>query len=356
MVRLPCCPRITAAATRPRAIPTPAPPTTWTTPNVTQSRAPGSPRHASITPMVSSAATGSLSPDSAPRMRAGRSGTGALRSEANTAAASVDATTAPTRRAVVVSTSKARWTTAATTAPVTSTPTVESASAGPTAPRRSSRRVRRPPSKRMRVRAATAMPWASPVASNRIQASPSSLTSIPSPRRSRPPGTFSRSARPEPARPRSRRAPTASTTTSTARLISIGRVSRGRALREDRDAWSASGLRARRRPGCAILGCPSSPETPWPTAVRSASSPRSPSPSPSCPAAAVTTMRVAPPPRRPMRRPPRLRRRPTRSPRTTATPRPTPTTATPARSTTRLTAGSAAPTSTTTRAGTSTSP
>ena len=85
---------------------------------------------------------------------------------------------------------------------VTPTPTVASRLAGPSTERTVSPGVARPPSNRMSTSAITPTVWANVTSLKRIHARPSSPITIPMPRKSSSPGTWSRSARRvPPARP-----------------------------------------------------------------------------------------------------------------------------------------------------------
>ena len=112
------------------ARPTATPPTSCTSPKMTQSVALGGSRHTSTMPIVSITATGSLRPDSICRRSRTRPGMVCPRNALNTAAASVDATTAPISSDERAGRSKARAAPAAATAPVTTTPTVANSAAG----------------------------------------------------------------------------------------------------------------------------------------------------------------------------------------------------------------------------------
>ena len=96
----------------------------------------------------------SLKPDSASSMPARRRGSGTTRSTENTAAASVEASTAPSRNACTHSTPSRRWAPTATTTTDTAVPTVASTPAGATADRIVDQRVVSPPSARITASAA----------------------------------------------------------------------------------------------------------------------------------------------------------------------------------------------------------
>ena len=137
--------RIQAPA-RATARPIAAPPASWTMPNSTQSTTVGEARQTSMAPMVSRMAMGSLSPDSTWSSWRTRAGSGAPRMAENTAAASVDAMTAPIRNDV----EKGRSSTARAVSPamaaVIATPIVASTRPGPTTRRNAASGVDRPPS------------------------------------------------------------------------------------------------------------------------------------------------------------------------------------------------------------------
>ncbi len=101
--------------------------------------------------MVSSTANGSLLPDStssvAPTRGRRRSPRAWIRK--NTAAASVDATTAPTSSASVQLMPSRYLATGAVNAAVSNTPTVASVTAGASTLRKVANRVRKPPSNRI---------------------------------------------------------------------------------------------------------------------------------------------------------------------------------------------------------------
>ncbi len=96
-------------------------------------------------------ANGSLTPDSTSRvaLTRGRNRKPRACSRKNTAAASVEATTAPISSASVQLSPSVRTAAGAVSAAVASTPTVDSMPAGPITLRKVWKRVRSPPSNRM---------------------------------------------------------------------------------------------------------------------------------------------------------------------------------------------------------------
>ena len=100
----------------------------------------------------------SLNPDSASSRPATRRGNGTTRSTENTAAASVEETTAPSSSASCQSIPSSRCAPAAVTAMLTAIPTVAKAAAGAKTFRTSANRVVRPPSIRM-IASATVPRW-----------------------------------------------------------------------------------------------------------------------------------------------------------------------------------------------------
>src|SRR5581483_552149 len=78
---------------------------------------------------TASTAGASLRPDSASSMAASRGGSGSLRRTENTAAASVGASTAPSRNEFRQPSESSQWHAVATTTMLTATPTVASAAA-----------------------------------------------------------------------------------------------------------------------------------------------------------------------------------------------------------------------------------
>src|SRR5262252_3409073 len=82
-----------------------------------------------LSSVTASTAGGSFSPDSASSVPASRGGSGSLRRTENTAAASVGASTAPSRKESRQSSGSSQWDTSATTTIVTATPTVASSNA-----------------------------------------------------------------------------------------------------------------------------------------------------------------------------------------------------------------------------------
>ena len=96
----------TSAPAHPTATPTARPPTRLPDAEDDPVGRVGWPSHAARSPTVSRTAIGSLAPDSTSRRLPSRRGMRTRRSAENTAAASVDATTAPTSSAVVPSTSR----------------------------------------------------------------------------------------------------------------------------------------------------------------------------------------------------------------------------------------------------------
>ena len=105
--------------------------------------------------MVRKTANGSLLPDSTSSVAAtrGRRRSPRAWSRKNTAAASVEATTAPTSSASIQPRPSAYVATGAVSAAVSRTPTVASTSAGASTLRKVAKRVRKPPSNRIRASA-----------------------------------------------------------------------------------------------------------------------------------------------------------------------------------------------------------
>jgi hypothetical protein len=99
-----------------------------------------------ISPSVSAIAIGSFPPDSASSVRAKRRRMCVKRSVENTAAASVEATTAPSRMASSQLRSNSARATAPVISAVTTTPTVLSSAAGTATSRRRRQEVCSPPS------------------------------------------------------------------------------------------------------------------------------------------------------------------------------------------------------------------
>ena len=132
---------------------------------------------------------GSFRPDSSCSSADSRGGSAWPRRVLNTAAASVDAMTAPTIQAVPYDRPARWWAKKATTAAVITTPTVASTEAGARAVRRRSPGADSPPSNRITARATTAMFWATTSSSKRTRPRPSSPTTMPSTMNSRSPGT-----------------------------------------------------------------------------------------------------------------------------------------------------------------------
>ena len=110
------------------------------------------------------------------------------RNALNTAAASVEATTAPINNVELVGRSKASAAPPAAIAAVMATPMVARMAAGNPARRIACGAVASPPSNKMTISATIATFWASRASSKWTSASPSSATAIPSTRKSTSPG------------------------------------------------------------------------------------------------------------------------------------------------------------------------
>src|SRR5262249_11728553 len=142
--------------------------------------------------VTASTAAASLSPDSASSIPDSRGGNGSLRRTANTAAASVGASTALSRRASCHPNDISQWHAAASTAMLTATPTVASVSAAGAAALAWAQLVVRPPSARISTRAPVPSARASSGLSNRTPR-PASPSARPRPRK--PSRSGARSAR-----------------------------------------------------------------------------------------------------------------------------------------------------------------
>jgi hypothetical protein len=133
----------------------------------------------------------SLKPDSASRVPLSRFGSPMPRSTEKTAAASVEATTAPMVRESCQSKPSRKCAPSAVTATETPTPTVASTPAGATCLEIARHRVERPPSMRMSASANVPSAWASSKSSNGMP-TPSSPRTRPAPRNTSSAGSPSR--------------------------------------------------------------------------------------------------------------------------------------------------------------------
>jgi hypothetical protein len=122
-----------------------------------------------------------LMPDSSSRAPASLCGTRRPRSTLNTAAASVEESTAPQSSAVRQSRPSSQCSPTLVAPILTATATVASATPGPRAERTTDQLVVRPPSARMSTSAAMPNAWVSAVSSNSMP-SPDSPISRPIPR------------------------------------------------------------------------------------------------------------------------------------------------------------------------------
>ncbi len=196
-------------APRPSRAPKTSPSASSPTTSRPKPTGPISPSIQPMRPIVRATANGSLPPDSASSTRATRRRSGVKRRVANTAAASVEATTAPSRRLVCRSRSSNNRTAAKpVTIAVTSTPTVASREAVRSTGRRPRHAVVSPPSKRIATSPTTPMVRASSGSSSGIPPGPSEPSSIPSPRKTTRSGSPVRPAANAPRSDASRMAPT----------------------------------------------------------------------------------------------------------------------------------------------------
>jgi hypothetical protein len=116
----------------------------------------------SVTRMITG---GSLNPDSASSVARVRARSRSLRITANTAAASVEDTTAPSSMAVRASTSSTSQASAEVTVTLIATPTVARTPANPSTGRITGSRVVRPPSARITAKATVHRVWVSAASS-----------------------------------------------------------------------------------------------------------------------------------------------------------------------------------------------
>ena len=143
---------------------------------------------ASMQPMMSRIAIGSLMPDSPSSARASRRRSVVPRRTANTAAASVAATVEPSSMASSAVRSRIRPATTAVTAAVSTVPTVARAIEVHSTGRISLKPLERPPSNRISASAMIPIWRASSKSSKSIQPSPSEPISMPRPSTSTRPG------------------------------------------------------------------------------------------------------------------------------------------------------------------------
>ena len=162
---------------------------------------------ASMQPITSRIATGSLRPDSPSSVRARRRRSVEPRSTANTAAASVAATVEPSSSACSGSRSRIAAAATAVSAAVSSVPSVARITAVGSTGRISSKPLERPPSNRIIATATMPAERASSKSSNAIQPRPSEPMSMPRPSTSTRPGRRRRPAAREAARPAASRRP-----------------------------------------------------------------------------------------------------------------------------------------------------
>ncbi len=180
--------RRSAAPARPTPAPTSSPTSGWSNASLRIWPPPGSPMTISSVVRVTTMATGSFAPDSTFRIAASCGGRRIPRSIENTAAASVEPTTAPISAAVSELDVEHEPHTERGEGRREQHPDGGEHPAGPAARRRSVGLVVRPPSNRMTRRATTPRFWTSDGSSRRMIAKPSSPTSIPRPRNSRADG------------------------------------------------------------------------------------------------------------------------------------------------------------------------
>src|SRR5215469_10558308 len=175
------------APSRPASSPIAAPAASSYTTIPAMSAGPGACALVPLSSVTASTAGGSLSPDSASSVPDSWGGSGSLRRTENTAAASVGASTAPSRKASRQPSDSSQWDTSATTRMLTATPTVARMSAAGAAARACSQLVVRPPSARISTSALSPSAWASSALSNRTPR-PASPRARPRPRKRRSPG------------------------------------------------------------------------------------------------------------------------------------------------------------------------
>ena len=167
---------------RPTSRPIVAPTASSTTSSSTIVRTPASgPWIISIRPITRITAIGSLKPASPSSVIASLRRSVEPLSTEKTAAASVEAITAPSRKPSRVDTSSSRTARAPVIAAVSTVPTVASESEGPITGRIAENPVVRPPSNRISARAMIPISWASSKSSKSIRPSPSVPISIPTP-------------------------------------------------------------------------------------------------------------------------------------------------------------------------------
>src|SRR5215469_10817775 len=175
------------APSRPASSPIAAPAASSYTTIPAMSAGPGACALVPLSSVTASTAGGSLSPDSASSVPDSRGGSGSLRRTENTAAASVGASTAPSRKASRQPSDSSQWDTSATTRMLTATPTVARTSAAGAAARACSQLVVRPPSARISTSALSPSACASSALSN-LMPRPASPRARPRPRKRRRPG------------------------------------------------------------------------------------------------------------------------------------------------------------------------
>lgn len=147
-----------------------------------------------IRPSVRATAIGSLTPDSASRVTAGRRRRPVVRRVEKTAAASVEPTTAPSSSDFSADRSNSTYAAAADTPAVMKTPTVPSESAGTSTERICRHSALSPPSKRMIASPMMPTSRASSALLKSMPPGPSEPSSMPMPRKATRMGTLSRLA------------------------------------------------------------------------------------------------------------------------------------------------------------------